>query len=146
MTLQVTRTHKPSTVIFSDMESDQFFFASTRTGAAYHEFIKELAESILGDVIELDRKAQNTQRSYSPNHYIKLRHLRFDDKNGSFTLHLDYIHDERESPLFSEDDIKTLLGDGTVQYHGQGQWIEVAIKKALCTSDYFSPIGDEYYE
>jgi desulfoferrodoxin (superoxide reductase-like protein) len=145
MTLEVSRTAKPSTVIFTDMENDQFFMASTRTGTSYHNFIKELAESVIGDIVGLDKKAQEVPHAYTPNHYIKLRHLHFDDKNGSFALHVDYIHDEREPPVFSEENIKTMLGDGTVQHHGQVQWVEVRVHKALCSSDYFSPVSDGYY-
>lgn len=145
MALEMTRTSKPSTVVFCDQESVQFFTANMRTGMLFQPFGADIAESVIAEVIALDQKAQAIPASFGPKHFIKLRHLYVDDKNGDFTLNVDYLHDQAEPPMFTEVDIKVYLGDGAVKHHGQGQWVEVTIKKVLCSSDNFSPVGDEHY-
>lgn len=67
-------------------------------------------------------------------------------KNGSLTIHVDYLHDTSQRPMLGEDEIKTLLGDGYVKYEGQAQSVEVAIKSVQLSSDYFWSVSDEFYE
>ncbi|WP_027150380.1 hypothetical protein [Methylobacter tundripaludum] len=146
MPVQFSYTTQPSIVVGCDLESYQFFRAHTRTGALFNQSDMEIASVGLQEVIALDKKAQAIPAQFGPNHYIKLRNVFIDDKSGNFTLHVDYIHDERAEPMFTEEDIKLFLGDGSVRHFGQGQWVEVSIKTALFSSDYFSPVSDVYYD
>lgn len=145
MPVQYSFTSMPSTVIGCDLENYQFFRASTRTGALFGKGAMELASAALDDVIAADRQAQQIPSQFGPKHYIKLRNVFFDDKNGNVTLYVDYIHDDREQPMFTESEVASLLGDGEVRHLGQSQSVEVSIKTGMFSSDYFSPVSDDYY-
>lgn len=146
MPIQFSRTGIPSTVIGFDLENGQFFHAHTRTRALLGQAQIELAAAVLNDVVELDRKAQALPAKFGPAHYVKLRSLFIDDKSGDITLRVDYLHDQGELPAYTEKEIKLFLHDGIVRHFGQGQWVEASIKPALFSSDYFSPVADEYYK
>lgn len=146
MTVQFNFTTVPSMMVGCDLENGQFFRMQTRTRALVGKFGMDLCAAALNDVVSLDKQAQSIPSDFGPNHYVKLRYVFIDDKSGNFTLHVDYLHDEGVKPEFTEEDIKTALGDGTVQHFGQGQWVEVSIKTGLFSSDYFSPVADDYYE
>lgn len=80
MDLELTKTAKPSTVIFCNEESNQFFLANTRTGMFFPNYAIEIAKNIVADVIELDKKVQETHSNFGPKHFIKLRKIYVDDK------------------------------------------------------------------
>lgn len=145
MTLEMSRTPMPSTVLFTDSENEQFFTAYTRTGMMFPPYAEELVRSMYGDILAMDHHAQENPSPFGVRHAIKLRSVLVDDKHGSSAMEVDYLHDVGEEPRFTEDDIKVFLGNGEVRYLGQGQWIEVAIKTAHFASDNFSPVSDYYY-
>jgi len=145
MTLEMSRTSMPSTVVFADAENEQFFMAYTRTGMMFPPYAEELIRSIYDDVLAMDRRAQEHPSPFGVRHAVKLRSVLVDDKYGSSAMTVDYLHDHDEEPRFTEEDIKLFLGNGEVRYLGQGQWVEVAIKTAHFASDNFSPVSDCYY-
>ena len=147
MPIHISRTELPSTVICCDIDNHQFFRATTRTRAIFNRAHIQIADAILHDVIALDQKAQDHDfpSDTGPKHYVKIRHLQIDDKHGDFTIHVDYIHDQKEEPIFSEEDIKRFLCNGEVRYFGQCQYVEVSVKTGLFSSDSFSPIADHFY-
>lgn len=146
MSIQFSHTISPSMIVGCDLDNCQFFRIHSRTGALVGKFGMNISSAALVDVIALDTEAQAIPSKFGPNHYVKLRDVFIDDKNGSFILNIDYIHDKGVDPVFSEVDIKLLLGDGTVRYEGQGQWVNVSIKTGNFSSDYFSPVSDQYYK
>jgi hypothetical protein len=148
MPIHISRTALPSTVICCDIDNQQFFRATTRTRAIFNRAHVQIADAILHDVMALDQKAQDHDfpSGTGPKHYVKIRYLQIDDAHGDFTIHVDYIHDQKEKQIFSEEDIKLFLGNGIVRYFGQCQYVEVSVKTDLFSSDYFSPIADKFYE
>ncbi len=145
MGLQFNYTDSPSKIVAYDLDKYQFFRAYNRTGALFDKGQIDLAKAAFTEASLLDYRAQALPSKFGPAHYIKLREVFIDDKNGDFTMRVDYLHDESTPPAFTEEEIKCALGHGSVQHFGQGQWVEVSIKTALFSSDYFSPVADEYY-
>lgn len=146
MTLEMSRTAMPSTVVFADSENEQFFIAHTRTGMMFPPYAEELIRSIYSDVLRLDLLSQENPSPFGVRHAIKLRSVLVDDKYGSSMMRVDYLRDVGEDPRFTEEDIKLFLGNGEVRYLGQGQWVEVTIRTAHFASDNFSPVQDVYYQ
>lgn len=148
MPIHISRTESPSRVICCDIDNQQFFRATTRTSAIFNRAHIKIADAILHDVIELDETAQEHDFPFDPvpKHYVKIRHLQIDDKHGAFTIHVEYIHDKEENPIFSEEEIKRLLRNGEVRYFGQCQYVEVSVNTGLFSSDSFSPLADHFYK
>lgn len=145
MSVQYSFTSIPSAVIGCDLDNNQFFRASTRTGALFGEGAMQIASAVLQDVIEADSGAQAIPSQFGTKHYIKLRSIFLDDKNGHVTLNVDYVHDNDEQPRFTKTDVARLLGDGEVRHLGQSQSVLVSIKAESFSSDSFSPVKDEHY-
>lgn len=78
-------------------------------------------------------------------HYIKLRKLLIDNKNGNLHLEVDYIHATDVKPIFTMGEVADMLGDGLVIHFGYSQSVNVSIKSGEFSSDYFSPNSDHYY-
>ncbi len=145
MAFEVTRTANPSTVIFSDLERGQFFRANTRTGDIFNRHWISVVLEAAEDVVALDKTAQEIPAQFGPKHMIKLRKVFVDDKNGNFTMNVDYLHDENEEPVYGPVEIKFYLDDERVKYSGQPHYVEVSVKTAMFSSDYFAPLGDDHY-
>lgn len=146
MSFQFNFTSSPSTIIAYDLENTQFFSAQMRTGGLMNRAYIEVIECALKDVIALDKQCSGIPSEFGPKHYVKLRYVHVDDKNGSYVLHVDYLHDNSVSPCFSDKDIQLALSNGVVKHHGQCRWVEVETKTATFSSDYFWPVADEYYK
>ena len=146
MPLEVTRTALPSTVIFCDLEREQFFAADTRTGDLLGSHWISVVRELCNDVCALDEKLQQDDRRFGFRHTLKIRNIWIDDKNGCFTVRVDYLHDKDVEPLLDESAIQTFLKSDIVVYHGQPHNVEVSIKTANFSSDYFSAVGDDYYK
>lgn len=144
MTIEIHRTEKPSTIICFDKDNDQFFFAYTRTGGVFR--FTSVLQSAIDDVNRLNKEIERKDYQFGSKHHIRLRSIFFDDKNGAFTMKVDYLHDNQVEPAFTEEDVKKELGDFEVRHHGQMHNTEVRILKVLTSSDYFNPVSDEYYE
>ena len=144
--LEFTRTLKPSTVIGCDLDAYQFFYVYTRTGALLNKWQMSLAESVLKEVVELDNEVQSIPAQFGAEHYIKLREIFIDDKNGCYTIRIDYLHSNNAEPAYSESQIKSIFNDGIACDFGQARDVEVTIKSELFSSDYFSPVSNDYYE
>ena len=146
MPLDITRTHLPSQIIASDLDWDQFFSAEMRTGSILGKHWIDVLNQAADDVIQLDMKTQEVDQRFGPRHAIKIRHIWINDKSGSFTIKLDYLHDNDVAPIYTEANIESLLNSGGVKYEGQSHYVEVRIEKAPFSSDYFSMLGDEFYQ
>jgi hypothetical protein len=146
VSFQFNFTSSPSNIVGYDLENTQFFHAYMRTRGLLNSAYIEVIECALQDVIALDKQCGELPSKFGPEHYVKLRQIYIDDKNGNYTLYVDYLHDNLVPPHFSESDIQLILGHGMVKHHGQCQWVEVSIKTASFSSDYFWSVADEYYE
>lgn len=142
-TLQVFKTEKPSTVIFSDDTNDQFFIAYTRGNGILRGV--STIHSMLNDVIDIDKGVEKIDPRFGSKHFVKLRSILVDNKHADYTLYVDYLHDKDYDPIFTKESLQQMLNNGNVVHDGQCQWVEVKIISCLTSSDSFNPISDEYY-
>lgn len=146
MSLEITRTLLPSRITATDLDRGQFFNAQMRTGGILGRHWISVLQLLTDDVVRFDIQTQQIDPNFGPRHAIKIRHVWIDDKNGAFTVKLDYLHDSNVSPIYEEKDIQRRLDSGSVKYEGQPHSVEVRIKEASFSSDYFSMLGDEFYQ
>jgi hypothetical protein len=112
-----------------------YFHLANRIGS-YHEHhfesISKRVEEI--EAIELPDK-----------HFIRIRSVYFDDKNGNYTWYLDYMYPNGESPNYSSAEIKHYLGDGYAVEDGQCYSFDVKLRAYLQFSDHYDPDHYDYY-
>lgn len=79
-------------------------------------------------------------------HFIRPRAFWYDDKNGGYSVHLDYMipHGKSERP-YSERSIARALGDGDVLEDGQWYNFDVITRRYFPTSDHYDPDHYDYY-
>ncbi|GAA2096555.1 hypothetical protein GCM10009841_08230 [Microlunatus panaciterrae] len=86
-------------------------------------------------------------RTLPDDHQLRLRGVFYDDKNGSFTSHWDYLW-QHEAP--SVDAIQRMvdyLGDGQVRFKdGQTDWVTVDARRVFRQSDNYDADSPKYYE
>ncbi|GEM_PF-481285 len=79
-------------------------------------------------------------------HLLRPRAFWYDDKNGGYSVHLDYMipHGKSERP-YSERSIARALGDGDVLEDGQFYNFDVITRRYIPTSDHYDPDHYNYY-
>lgn len=79
-------------------------------------------------------------------HFIRPRAFWYDDKNGGYSIHLDYMvpHDSKEA-RYSENAIANALGNGDVLEDGQFYTFDVVTRRYYATSDHHDVDHYRYY-
>ena len=78
-------------------------------------------------------------------HFIRIRSIYFDDKNGNYIWYIDYMYPHDETPSYSSAAIKQYLGDGYALDDGQHYTFEVMLRDYLQWSDHYDPDHYDYY-
>lgn len=79
-------------------------------------------------------------------HFIRPRAFWYDDKNGGYSVHLDYMvpSGSKDRP-YSERSIARALGSDRVLEDGQFYNFDVATRRYIPTSDHYDPDHYDYY-
>jgi hypothetical protein len=79
-------------------------------------------------------------------HFIRIRAVHYDDKNGCYSWFLDYMHPHDQEPIMSSARIAHNLGDGWALSDGQIYSFDVITRPYLPYSDHYDKDHYDYYE
>jgi hypothetical protein len=79
-------------------------------------------------------------------HFVRIRSVYYDDKNGGYTWYLDYMHPHDQPRATSSADLKEQLGDGYALEDGQIHSFDVISRPYHPHSDHYDPDHYGYYE
>jgi hypothetical protein len=79
-------------------------------------------------------------------HFLRIRAIYYDDKNGNYTWYLDYMYPIDKTPSFCETDIAELLGDGYIFEDGQTYMFDVIHRSYFKHDDHYDPDHYDYYQ
>lgn len=79
-------------------------------------------------------------------HFIRIRAVWFDDKNGAYVWFLDYMHPHDQVPVYRAIQIADFLGDGYALDDGQIYSFDVITRSYLMASDHYDKDHYDYYE
>ena len=97
---QVYATEKPNHWVA--IYKGYYFHLSNRIGSTLGHHFKSIEDRIAEiEEIELPKK-----------HFIRIRSIYYDDKNGNYSYYLDYMYPHNEEPIGCREDFLQLLGDG----------------------------------
>jgi hypothetical protein len=80
------------------------------------------------------------------NHFLRIRAVYFDDKNGNYSWFIDYMFPRDESPLFSARQIAKSMGDGWALEDGQVYMFDVVNRPYSPWSDHYDKDHYDYYK
>ena len=78
-------------------------------------------------------------------HFIRIRAVYFDDKNGNYSWFLDYMYPNDEKPVISSARIAKMLGDGYALEDGQWYEFDVITRPYSKYSDHYDKDHYDYY-
>jgi hypothetical protein len=78
-------------------------------------------------------------------HFIRIRAVWYDDKNGGYTWYIDYMRPYKSSPAVSCADVQDTLQDGWALEDGQIYSWDVRAVEYLPSSDHYDKDHYEYY-
>jgi hypothetical protein len=78
-------------------------------------------------------------------HFIRIRAVYFDDKNGHYSWFIDYMFPQDEKPVTSPTRIAKVLGDGYALEDGQGYSFDVISRPYFKYSDHYDKDHYDYY-
>jgi hypothetical protein len=78
-------------------------------------------------------------------HFIRIRAVYFDDKNGNYKWYLDYMYPHNDTPIISSFKISNLLGDGYALEDGQFYSFDVISRPYFPHSDHYDKDHYDYY-
>lgn len=113
-----------------------YFHLSNRIGSE-HDFH---FESIKNRICEIEAI------ELPPDHFIRIRHVHFDDKNGNYIWYLDYMYPNDQRPVIGTAQIASALGDGYALEDGQIYHFDVIHRSYFKYSDHYDPDHYEYYQ
>ncbi len=132
-TWKVYATEKPNHWVVS--YRGYYFHLANRIGSHHeHHF-----ESIVKRIESIEAL------EYPEKHFMRVRSVYFDDKNGNYTWYLDYMFPNGEAPKFSSAQLKHYLGDGYALDDGQCYSFDVKLREYLQHSDHYDPDHYDYY-
>lgn len=115
--------------------SGYYFHLTNRVGSNHeHHF-----DSIVNRIGEIERL------ELPEKHFIRIRSVYYDDKNGCYTWYIDYMYPHDQSSAYSSAEIKQYLGDGYALEDGQIYSFEVMLRTYLQWSDHYDPDHYDYY-
>ena len=130
---QLYATEKPNHWIVNF--KGYYFHLSNRIGSRCEYHLNSISERI-SEIEKLE---------FPKKHFIRIRAIYFDDKNGNYIWFLDYMHPHDQRPVYAAPDIKEYLGDGYVQDDGQFYNYDVKVQQYLEHSDHYDPDHNDYY-
>lgn len=116
---------------------DQLVHLSTRAGDV-HDGFKQFFAEIYEDVKIL-------KQLISEEEFLQLRRIYHDDKRGGIEISVDLIHNEKNPPSLTMEQLTEGLHDGMGWYSGQIVSVDARIVAARTWSDSFFPNAPEYY-
>jgi hypothetical protein len=112
-----------------------YFHLANRIGS-YHEHHFDSVGQRISEIESLEMPEK---------HFIRVRSIYFDDKNGGYTWYLDYMYPNGEAPQYSSASLKHYLGDGYALSDGQLYSFDVKLRAYLQFSDHYDPDHYDYY-
>ncbi|THT95305.1 restriction endonuclease [Lampropedia puyangensis] len=112
-----------------------YFHLANRIGS-YHEHHFDSISQRISEIESLTMPEK---------HFICVRSIYYDDKNGGYTWYLDCMYPNDESPRYSSAQIKHYLGDGYALEDGQCYSFDVKLRAYLQLSDHYDPDHYDYY-
>jgi hypothetical protein len=79
------------------------------------------------------------------NHFIRVRSIYFDDKNGGYTWYIDYMYPVGEQAKYSQAAIQNKLGHQYSLEDGQIYCFDVKVRAYMSYSDHYDPDHYDYY-
>lgn len=136
---------RPWSAKLVDPVHDQCVKISTRADAV-EEWTVDATKRILQDVNRLNEKLAPYQRSGAAKQAVKLKDIFF-DKYGSFMMTVELLHDYREEPLVTKEQLKRFFHDQG-EYTGAGSPLEylIALVDVKITLVGLIDEDDEIYE
>lgn len=131
---QIYATEQPNqwVVIFRGY----YFHLSNRIGSKADLHLNSISDRI--DELE--------NIKFPEKHFIRVRAVHFDDKNGCYTWYLDYMHPHDQQAVYSVPQLKRYLGDECVLDDGQSYFFDILIRQYLEYSDHYDPDHYDYYQ
>ncbi|MFM0433719.1 restriction endonuclease [Paraburkholderia aspalathi] len=131
---QVFATEKPNHWVV--ILRGYYFHLQNRIGSSHQYHLGSLNELI--DEIESIR--------FPNEHFLRIRSVFYDDKNGNYVWYLDYMYPRGSDPLGPPAAIADLLGDGGARSDGQLYNFDVRSISYSGDSDHYDPDHYDYYE
>jgi hypothetical protein len=79
-------------------------------------------------------------------HFVRIRSVYYDDKNGGYTWYIDYMHPHDQPRAISSSELSARLGYGYVLEDGQIHSFDVVSRPYFPHSDHYDPDHYDYYE
>jgi len=111
------------------------FHLTNRIGSTGNYHFESIKNRII-DIEEIKLKA---------NHFIRIRSVYFDDKNGHYAWFLDYMYPHDQKPIITSFKISNLLGDGHALEDGQSYTFDVISRPYFQYSDHYDKDHYDYY-
>lgn len=86
------------------------------------------------------------QISLPNSHFLRIRAVYYDDKNGNYAWYLDYMYPHDENATMGTRQIARTLGDGYTLEDGQSYTFDVRQRSYMKFSDHYDPDHYDYYE
>lgn len=113
-----------------------YFHLTNRIGSTHeHHF-----ESVSKRVAEIEAI------SLPDRHFIRIRAVHYDDKNGAYSWYLDYMYPNDQRPAMGSTHIAHALGDGYALDDGQIYHFDVRLRSYFGYSDHYDPDHYDYYD
>lgn len=131
---QIYATEKPNHWVVNF--KGYYFHLSNRIGSRNRYHLETIENRIL-EIEKLD---------FPEKHFIRMRAVHFDDKNGNYTWYLDYMHPHNHQPIYNVYTLKRMLGNESVMEDGQFHFFDINIQQYLEHSDHYDPDHYDYYD
>jgi len=112
-----------------------YFHLTNRVGSRHDYQFSSISERIA----EID--AIDT----AEDHFLRVRTVYYDDKNGHYSWYVDYMYPNGEQPTYAPLELKNMLGDENVHNDGQFYTYHIAFRTYLKHSDHYDPDHSDYY-
>lgn len=93
-----------------------------------------------------DRIKEIEKIEFPKNHFLRIRAVYFDDKNGCYSWFLDYMYPHNEKPKYNSKTLEYSLGDGYALDDGQLYSFDIISRPYLPFSDHYDKDHYDYYE
>ncbi len=132
-TLQVYATENPNHWVVNF--KGYYFHLTNRIGSTGEHHLSSISQRI--------SEIENIK--LPKDHFIRVRSVYYDDKNGGYTWYVDYMHPHDQNKVISAAKIKHILGDGYALEDGHIYSFDVMSRSYLKHSDHYDPDHYDYY-
>lgn len=113
-----------------------YFHLSNRIGS-YHEHHLDPIRKRVQDIEGI---------SLPKDHFIRIRSVYYDDKNGGYIWYLDYMYPNDQRPVVGTAQLGYALGDGYALEDGQTYSFDIKHRSYFKHSDHYDPDHYDYYK